>query len=386
MKNFSDFLNEAKKKIDIQDETINYIDAANLKKYLDIADKFITDDTKFVINWLIDNNASYISELSKGGDNALADFYDGGVPKKNELRPLYKALGNLYKTGKLMQVPVFQTKEQFDSILNKEESVDKIALDLVSSTGKNQVAQQYTPLVHKIALQWYGKSALSNDDVLSAAFEGLAHAINTYGKRGTKAKASDSAIASYTFGQYAAYIIRTSILEAVKNESRIVRVPVSAQNKERKEIGRNIKNNTVYGDEKVSNGSSRQEGNSKSYFDKIGGTNDVTNNLDDQDAEKIWNRIRQKIEDKFDKKTLDIYYSSTGIFDYPKLKNKEIAKKYNVAPSNITYYCFKVNNYMLHDPELKDALKLAYELMRECANEKDQEDEVNEIMHFVNNM
>ena len=70
----------SKVKFEIQDDTINYISAAELKKYLDVAGKFLSEETKEIVNWLIVNNDSYISDLSNDEDeNALAGFYKAGV-------------------------------------------------------------------------------------------------------------------------------------------------------------------------------------------------------------------------------------------------------------------------------------------------------------------
>ena len=55
--------------IDVQEDAVNYLEVGDLKKYLSVADKFISDDAKYVINWLIDNNATYMSKFV--GDNAL---------------------------------------------------------------------------------------------------------------------------------------------------------------------------------------------------------------------------------------------------------------------------------------------------------------------------
>ena len=51
-------VNEAKS-LDVQEDAIGYIGAGDLKKYLDIANKFISDDTKSIINYIIDNNDKF---------------------------------------------------------------------------------------------------------------------------------------------------------------------------------------------------------------------------------------------------------------------------------------------------------------------------------------
>ena len=45
---YSNVLKEAKQKLDIQDDTINYISTEDLVKYMEIADKFLSADSKNV--------------------------------------------------------------------------------------------------------------------------------------------------------------------------------------------------------------------------------------------------------------------------------------------------------------------------------------------------
>jgi hypothetical protein len=55
------------------------------------------------------------------------------------------------------------------------------------------------------------------------------------------------------------------------------------------------------------------------------------------------------------------------------MKNKEIAKKYKVVPSNISYYLNKVNNFIRTDKKLYSMISDVYELMRECLHDRDEE-------------
>ena len=89
-------------KIDIQDETINFIDKADLKKYLEIADRFISDNAKTVIKYFIENN-DYVNKFGKGDSkNAIANFYNGPTPKDEKLKEVYKCIGKLNKANRLL--------------------------------------------------------------------------------------------------------------------------------------------------------------------------------------------------------------------------------------------------------------------------------------------
>lgn len=382
MKKFSQVFEVAKPKLDIQDDTINYINVPDLKSYLTITDKFISVEAKSVVQYLIDNNEKYLSELGNDNDeNVLAGFYNAGIKSNASevLKELYKNIGILYKKGRLMEIPVFQTKDQFQSIINKTEAPDAVILDLESEAGRNDVARKYDPLVHKIAKDFYGKSNLDYEDLLSAGRRGLVYAMNGYGKK-TKRNAADlETIVSKTFTQYAAFMIRISILEDIKDVSQTVRVPISQQNKERQETGRNTKSNTVSGDKEI--GSSGDEGN-KSLFDFMGGTDNATRDIDEEDLQKLWDALYKKLEEKFDKTTLEIWYSSFGINGREKMKKKELAEKYGIVPSNVSYYLYKVNSYINSDKKILGMMEDIRDLMAECKHDKDMEYDPEEGLHI----
>lgn len=359
--------------LDLQKDTINYISAEDLKKYLDVANNFLSEETKEVINWLIVNNKTYISDLSTDDDeNALAGFYKNGMPQKENLKELWKKVSLIVKGGRMLELPVFQTKEQFDSIINKKISPDLIILDLKTERGRNAVVKKYEPLMHKIAHQWMGKINLPYDELLGCCSEGLAYAMNTYGKKNKKSKASDEEVVGYSFGQYAAYCMLNQIKGNGVYYSHLVRIPQSQQKRERDEEGHNRKNLSVSGDKAVDN----SDDGKKTLFDFIGSTSDVESRTDAADRKKLWDDAKKILLDNFDKKTIDIWCSFWGVFGFKKLKNKEIAEKYKIVNSNVTYYCQKVNFFIKKNKKLKEIFSELYDLMKESLNEKDREDDI----------
>lgn len=370
-------LNEAKNQIEAQEDALNHIEVKDLKEYEKLAYKFLSPESRLVIDYMIDHNDDYVQTLGKGKDaNAIETFYNGPVPKDAELKELYKAIGVLAKNNRLLEIPTFQTKEQFEGIMKKDISPDEILLDLNSESGRNSIVKKYDKMVWKIARQFQGKSRLDLDELYSAGLEGLTWAMNGYGKKSKKAQKKEEETGeeivdikkykSYTFSSFAAFMIRNSILEAIKNESHIVRIPVSQQNKERAEKGSNTKDNTISGDQTV--GGSDDHSAEKSMFDKIGVdaglTNDVSD-LDREDEDKIWKEIYDKLSKKFDDKTLDIFYSVYGVNGHKEEKAVDVAKRLGMTKSNITYYCFKVFKAIQDDPKLKELFTDAYELMHE---------------------
>lgn len=361
---------KANEKLKVQSNSINYLNETDLKKYLDVAGKFLSVETKDIVNWLIVNNDSYIADLSTDDEeNAIAGFYNAGTPKQENLKELYNAIDTVVKSGRILEIPTLQTKEQFNDIVSGNKSADCIILDFDSEKGRNFIAKKYEPLIHKLARQWHGKINLPYDDLIGFGYEGLTYAMSTYGKKNKKSNATDSAISQYTFGQYAAYCILNQFRGNGVNASHLVTIPNSVQKKEREEKGHNTKNVSISGDKVVGH---NDEG-SKTIFDFIGSSGDAGSKLDQQDLDKLWKRVYKALEEEFSEKHINIWYSFYGLNGHKKLKNKELAEKYNVVNSNISYYCYKINSYIMKNKTLLNAFKEIYDLMKECANEIDRE-------------
>ena len=383
MRKFSQ-INEARKAegLNIQNDTINYINVDDLKSYLTIAGKFLSDEAKEIVNWLIVNNKTYLHDLDPDmeAENALAAFYDRGIPKKEDLKELYKYVGILSKKDRLLEIPVFLTKDQFEDIINKKVSPDEILLDLNSDKGREKVVKQYTPLIHKVINQWIGKSNLGPDDLLSVAYEGITYAMNTFGKRKVRDKngkwveaEKDEKVTKYSFKQYAAYCIDNAIREEIKHKSHIVRVPASQQTKERKEKGFNTKTYAVSGEKKVGHDS---DGNGKTLFDYIDTGENGYKGVDSEDLEKLWKYVYTKLGENFKERDLDIFYSLFGLNGYKQIKGKELAKKYGIVPSAITPIKVKIVRFIRSDKKLYDAfneiLSIVGEAKQDKYNEEDQ--------------
>ena len=390
MKKLSQIVAEGKE-LSLQDDTMNYASAEKLREYLKVADKFISDEAKNVTNWLITNNSTYMKELG-----SLQKFYAAGKPKDPKMQELYKWIGKLSKTNRLIEIPVFQTEEQFNAIIKGTEAPDEILLDLNSEKGRNEVAKKFTPLVWKIARSFNGKSRLSLDELFAVGMEGLTRAMNCYGKSEAETRKNgkfkdmdteeiaelvdqdkDEKRKKYTFLSFAAYNIRIFILEAIKHQSHIVRIPASVQKREKASTGRNTKSNSVSGDEATG-----EDG--KSIFGKIDSKEDADASLDQQDIQKLWNGIVKMLKAKFTDKQLDIWYSMNGLFGHEKLKGKEIMKKYGMKnPSEISNSNWKILNYIQTNKTLKKAFAELYSLYKECLNDEDRRNSDTQPYHMV---
>lgn len=353
--------------------TVNYLSVDELKKYAEITKAFTMDETKEIIDWLIVNNKTYISDLSTDNEeNAIIGFYNAGFPKDKSLQELWQKIKAIVSNHRTKEIPTLLTKNEFNDVINLKTALDSIVYDFDSEKGKTIIINKYQPLVHKICRQWVGKINQTYEDLISIANESLLNAMMSYGKKSKKSQADDSNVVKYTFGQWAAYCIRNGILEIGVSNSHVVKIPKSIQRKEKSETGKNRKNISISGDKKISS----DDSNSKSVFDFMGSANDASRGLDKEDIERLWSKIYKKLEENFDKKTIDIWYSFNGLNGHEKMKNKEIATKYGVVVSNITYYCYKINNFITKNKEIMNMLKEVYELMKECLNDQDNEDDI----------
>lgn len=372
-------------KIDVQDETINFIDKADLKKYLEIADKFISDDAKTVIKYFIDNN-DYVEKYGNGDStNAIVNFYNRPVPNDEKLKEVYKCIGKLNKANRLLEIPMFQTSEQFEGIINKKVSPDEILLDLNSEKGRNEIVKKYDKLCWKIAREYIGKSTFELDDLYSYALEGLTNAMNWYGKKTKRNNADEEKIKAFTFYSYASRIIRFTIIGAIREESHTVRIPVSQQNKEREERGANTVSNTISGDRGIGPDS---EGNEKSMFDKLSASMDIQDGdekINKEDFLKIWKEIFDKLKKKFSERDLNIFCDVWGVYGHKELKGREIADKYGLkSKSSATYISSKVFKEIEKDDKLKELFVDAYELMHESLSRQDANDHSENIYSVYN--
>lgn len=391
MKKFSQILIKEAKQINAQKDALGIISTARLEKYLKIADKFITDEAKFVVKFMI-THEDWIKEMKKNGStNPIVDFFNAGMPKDQSMAEFYKTISKLNKMKSLLEIPTFMTNEQFEGILSKSISPDEVFLDFNTESGRNEIAKKYTPLVHKIARSWIGKSAFDYDQLVSYAYEGLIWAINGYGKKSKKQQKREergeeeldlTSYREYTFLSFASQMMRNCILDAIKKDSRLVRIPISQQNKEREENGMIAKSNSVSGDQPMGNG---KDGEGQSLFDIVGGIENPGIQIDKGELDKLWDQILKKLEEKFGPKTMDIFLNHFGFGDKEPLSGKDMAAKYGYkSPASITAEVMKVVNFIKKDKTMFARFTDIYELMREHREDIDDLDTQNDSMINVN--
>lgn len=403
--------------VDVQGKTLNFLSASELKKFLEVADRHVSDDAKKVINYLIKHNSTYMKSMGTGeNDNVLIDFLEESKPEKKEEREVWNALKSLNSSGRLLEVPTFLTQEQYDAIVNEEMPVDEVIMNLSTEEGRNKAAEKWMPLVYKVAHMYSGKCNLSFEDLVSAGLEGLVNAINKYGKN--KGKKFNDEIEQReeeieneidelenddaddnnekrisddkdmldvlkdvkksefsTFKHFAWKMVQYAIISDIRDVSRNVRIPISAQRKLTKKSKEDPeskdylpKNNCVSGDFIVG----KDEDKDRTLFDTMhlfGDSADL--GLLDKDIEAKWKEVYAALDRRFDKKTMFIFYSTHGLNGYEKMSNKELAKKYGVVASDISYYTKLVFRYIMTDEGMQKKFSEIHRMTMDRKHEMD---------------
>ena len=259
----------------ISTKAVGNLTKEELEKYLDVNKNILSKHTKQIIDYLINNGTDKLANNTTS-NNPLLDFY---INNGSSNSTLYNNLKALDEIGRLKEVPVFMTRDEFNKVINGDVALDTIVLDLSSEQIRNKIAKSYTPLVHKLAKQWYGKMNYDYDELISIGYKGLVYAMNTYGKKGNKSKADEESVKKYSFIQYAAYCIRNSILNSA-GDSHVVKLTKSDMKKEKDAKGFNAKSHSISGDRVV--GKNGDDGN-KTIFDFIDAGEDADKNMDMQE-------------------------------------------------------------------------------------------------------
>ena len=214
----------------------------------------------------------------------------------------------------------------------------------ISGREGNQMAQQYFPLVCKIAGQLSKASGYDLDECKSAGNIGLIKAMETYDpSKGEKKQ---------TFIQYAAYIIRGYILNDINKHSHLIRVNPDQQKKLR-EAGESI-NKTVSIDKSMG---CTDDGDACTLANIIpGDTSAEIYASIDPSVDNIWNTIYSRLNTIFSERDLDIFYSTFGVNGREEINGKDMALKYSISQGAVTQVRNKIVKYMKKDRPLREML------------------------------
>lgn len=319
MRNFTQIITEERKNYDsvslLQSEITSYIN--KVKKILPqgIQD-IITITNKYNLGSSTD--LDNIRFANKSQLPALAKQYNMPDDAINILRSLLK---DNKKSIRLL--PQYQTATERAALEAGKLAANDLTIDLDSTTGRNATAKMYTPLVLRIVNQYVGKSRLDRPALISAGMQGLADAINDYGKKG------DDEGKKTTFKTYAGYRIQQAILNDMNKNGHTL-------------SGGNWYNTSQYGAaafDAVSLDGLRGDDNDDDFKqDHLAHLADTSKTISDyESAEESWKEVFKLMENKFSTRDMDIFYRYFGLGPYhgKRQKSKDIAKEYGMSEGNI---------------------------------------------------
>lgn len=198
---------------------------------------------------------------------------------------------------------------------------------------REEYANQYTPLVYKIANQNKDKTPLTYDDIIGFGFEGLADAMNTYNP--------DS---GQSFLQYAAYRIYYFIMNGTNREGHIVTFS-NYQQKKAKAEGR-----PTYIHQSII---SRTDSDGEEHWN-------IPEPSVDPDRTSVDNAledIRIFVTSHFSARDADIFFQTFGLGDKEDVPCTQIAKQYKVSSAAITYVNQRIITAIRSDEVLCEELE-----------------------------
>lgn len=353
MKFFSSILEAKNKEITIEPE--------QLRMYIDKYGKKLPQDIGFILNYALKYNlySSAIFEefmsSPKGNVKKLAGVYNMPEAEAVDLWKLINGLGQAKK-----QLPFFQSKREFESVLSGRKELEDLSLDLSTEKGRAAAVKQYMPLIQKIVHQYENKSSFSREELLSSALEGFTLAMNDYHSPDENyidtgdATDMDTAEAikqkGQTFKQYAAWRIRYKILDDMNNLSRTVRLP-KGQIKKNAETDPSANFNSQSIDALMSD-----DPDAVSQADRMKELSEKPTAAT-PDEEKSWKKIFSIIDSKFTVKQASIFYKVFGLNGFEKKTGVEVAKELGCTKAYISKVVKQITTFLRDDPRTLELLQ-----------------------------
>lgn len=319
MKNFKQIITEERKNYNsialLQSEITSYINKVRKILPKDIQD-IIAITNKY--NILSPEALDDIRFSNKSQIPSLSSIYNVPTDTMDLLRTLLKSNKKYIKL-----LPQYQSPTERAALEAGKLSMDDLTIDLTSNTGRNAAAKLYTPIVLKIVNQYVGKSKLDKPSLLSAGMQGLADAINDYGKN------EKDGGKKTTFKTYVSYRVQQAILNEINHSGHDL-------------SGGNWYAVNKYGsaafDAVSLDGLTTSDNNDDFKQDRlVTPTEDKPLNPNLDKEEWYWKDVFKLIGDKFSTRDTDIFYRYFGLGPYrgKRQKSKDIAKEYNMSEGNI---------------------------------------------------
>ena len=337
---FTDILNESKQVYNgtvTLDELTDYINKTNK-----ILPNIVRDALYLVKKYEILNadDINTILNASKGSIKSLAKKFNITEFEMEELWGIFKDLKSNIKL-----FPHFLTAFEQKSLIKGTAKVEDLIIDLDTAQGRNDVIKMYVPIVNKIVNQYVGKSKLTRSDLMSAAMEGFAKAMDQWDRSKNQ-----------LFKTYLSYRVQQQILNDIDEYGHSL-------------SGTNWYATTKYGSEMLDAVSI--DGLSKNDDDEIKQDRLAALGYNDDERDEAtdveqWKKVFNILEKKFKQRDLDIFYRYFGLNGYKREKSKDIAKMYGMSEGNIRNSV--INKMIAFLKKDKGALELLMDL-KESYNE-----------------
>lgn len=270
-----------------------------------------------------------------------------------DVQELKAVLADLGTNIKLL--PMKMTKREREELEAGKLAMDDLTMDLDSERGRTAVVKQYGQLVYKIVNQFLGKENLDKAELVSAGFEGLTKAINTYKKpvqksdMGNAEDAEEAETArSTSFKQYASYMIRYSILAEIYDNSRTIRM---SYNDRRNAYAKGETTNLTKSLDSVVG---RNDDDYAQDHQASLGTND---HINAQEQQKKWEMLFDELGKHFSKRDVIVFLKYFGLGGEKQEKGKDIAAEFNMTPAMVTHIVTKkIIPFMKSNEQLMDIL------------------------------
>ena len=249
-------------------------------------------------------------------------------------------------------LPQLLSAYQREAVIAKKIDPNDLTLDLETERGRNAIAKKYIPLIEKLVKQFEGKSALSKEEIRSAAMTGLVNAMNDYKNPEEMEKAGKEGNLSFT--SYAAYRIKQQILKDIDNFSRDVKISKYYQGKlkdEGEDTNREFSIDALFANDDDDKAMS---------VDRFFQLSDEDNSLEMREKEEMYAKLFKRIESKFSSRDCIVLYKVWGVNGHNKEKVKDIAKELGISSPAIVQICNRIIKFIANDKYCQDLHK-AYE-------------------------
>lgn len=340
---FTDILNESKQDYNgtvTLDELTDYINKTNK-----IIPNIVRDALYLVKKYeiLSADDINTILNASKGSIKSLAKKFNITEFEMEELWEMFKDLKSNIKL-----FPHFLTAFEQKALIKGTARVEDLIIDFDTAQGRNDIIKMYAPIVNKIVNQYVGKSKLTRSDLMSAAMEGFAKAMDQWDRSKNQ-----------LFKTYLSYRVQQQILNDIDKYSHTLSAGKSIPWHLNKKDGPHpLDAVSIDGLSKNDDEEIKQD-----RLASLGYNDDERN--EEADVER-WKKVFNILEKKFKQRDLDIFYRYFGLNGYKREKSKDIAKMYGMSEGNIRNSV--INKIIAFLKKDKGALELLMDL-KESYNE-----------------